>query len=388
MNDRPLVLHRVIGSDTHEYRTVTKTLAELQSLCRQHGIVVPPQRRPAKEPYLHALRDHFWATEHPGVPLPEQIEPMLLGDWNDLGEVETKALERDHSGYCVQEKHDGVRALLHVTEDGVRITGRAASEVTFRLSEFAANLPHLVQGFEHLIGTVLDGELVCPKAVVNTGDTVTNHPLQATVALLATTAENAARIQEEQDCKLRFVAFDLLRLNGSDKTSSPLRERLFFLETAFLTADNPHLDLIETHTQEKSLFHELVLAEAKEGTVWKKLDQPYQPGKRVRHWLKRKKGIEVEAEVTGFKPGTEGKGNADLVGAVEFSVREGDTLKPIAWVSNWTDDERRAMTNRENNFTTLNTGVIGKKAVIGGHDIAAKSGRIRHAKLVRWVDAA
>ena len=46
------------------------------------------------------------------------------------------------------------------------------------------------------------------------------------------------------------------------------------------------------------------------------------------------------------------------------------------------------MTNRENNFTTLNTGVIGKKAVIGGHDIAAKSGRIRHAKLVRWVDAA
>ena len=83
----------------------------------------------------------------------------------------------------------------------------------------------------------------------------------------------------------------------------------------------------------------------------------------------------------------ESKGNAELIGAVEFSVREGDTLKPIAWVSNWTDDERQVMTNRENNFPTLNPAVIGKKAVIGG-DIAAKSGRIRHAKLVRWLDAA
>ena len=363
---------------------MTKTLAELQALCLQHGIVVPPQRRPAKEPYLLALRDHIWAKENPDRPLPEQIEPMLLGDWNDLGEVETEALERDDSGYCVQEKADGVRALLHVTEDGVRITGRAVSEVTFRLGEFAANLPHLAKGFEHLVGTVLDGELVCPKATINTSATVTNHPLQAVVAILATSPENAARIQDEQDCKLRFVAFDLLRLNGNDKTLAPLRERLFFLESAFLTADNPHLDLVETHTQEKALFHELVLAEGKEGTVWKKLDQPYQTGKRVRHWLKRKKGIEVVAEVTGFKSGTAGKGNAELIGAVEFSVRDGHALKPIAWVSNWTDDERRAMTHRENDRTTIDPTVIGRRAVIGGHDLAAKSGRIRHAKLIRW----
>jgi len=367
---------------------VTKTLAELQTLCLQRGIAVSLQRRPAKEPYLHALRDHVWAKENSDQLLPEQIEPMLLGDWNDLDDDEAGDFERDNSGYCVQEKADGVRALLYVTENGVRITGRAVSEVTFRLSELTLNLPHLTTGFEHLIGTILDGELVCPKATIHTGGTVTNHPLQAAVAILATSLENAARIQNEQDCKLRFVAFDLLRLNGSDKTFSPLRERLFFLETAFLMAENPHLDLVETHTQEKALFHELVLAEGKEGTVWKKLDQPYHSGKRVRHWLKRKKGIEIEAEVTGFKPGTAGKGNADRIGAVEFSIRDGHALKPIAWVSNWTDDERRSMTNRENHSTTLHPAVIGKKAVIGGHDIAAKSGRIRHAKLIRWVDTA
>ena len=76
---------------------------------------------------------------------------MLLGDWNDLEDDDAGALERDQSGYCVQEKQDGVRALLHITEDGVRITGRDVSEVTFRLSEFAANLPHLATGFEQMI---------------------------------------------------------------------------------------------------------------------------------------------------------------------------------------------------------------------------------------------
>lgn len=367
---------------------MTKTLAELQALCHQHGIAIPPQRRPAKEPYLLALRDHFWAMENPGLPLPEQIEPMLLGDWKDLDTAGGDLIEEDQSGWCVQEKADGVRALLHVTEDGVRITGRTVSEVTFRLSEFAVNLPHLTKGFDHLVGTVLDGELVCPEAIVNTGDTVTNHPLQAAVAILATTPDNATRIQTEQNCQLRFVAFDLLRLNGSDKTTLPLRERLFFLESAFLTADNPHLDLAESHTADKALFHELVLTEGKEGTVWKHLGQTYEPGRRVRHWLKRKKGLEVEAEVSGFKLGTEGKGNADLVGAIEFSVRDGNALKPIAWVSSLSDHERQAMTNRDNGNVTLAPNVIGRKAVIGGHDIAAKSGRIRHAKLIRWVDAA
>ncbi|MBX9628708.1 MAG: hypothetical protein K2X82_33245 [Gemmataceae bacterium] len=366
---------------------MTKTLAELQALCRELGIVVAPPRRAAKEPYLLALRDHHWARENPGRPLPEQIEPMLLGDWNDLGDGEADALERDDSGYCAQEKHDGVRALLHVTPEGVRITGRTVSEVTFRLSEFAAHVPHLTAGFEPLVGTVLDGELVCPKAGIRTGDGVTSPPLQAAVAVLATTPANAVVIQTDQDCRLRFVAFDVLRFRGQDTTTEPLRDRLAKLEAVYLMAENPHLGLVETHVRDKALFHELVLAEGKEGTVWKQLSQPYEAGKRVRHWVKRKKGVEVEAEVTGFKPGTAGKGNADLVGAVEFSVREGAALRPIAWVSTWADRDRLAMTSRDDGRTSLNPALIGRRAVIGGHDVAAKSGRIRHARLVRWVDA-
>jgi len=41
---------------------------------------------------------------------------------------------------------------------------------------------------------------------------------------------------------------------------------------------------------------------------------------RVKHWIKRKKTLQIEGFVSGFKPGTPGKGNGSLVGAVEFSA--------------------------------------------------------------------
>jgi len=257
------------------------------------------------------------------------------------------------------------------------------------LSEFAANVPHLTAGFENLVGTVFDGELVCPRTTINTGDAVTAHQLQAAVAILATTPEKAKAIQDEQDCQLRFVAFDILRFRGKDTTIEPLRERLTILTTAYLLAENRYFGLTDTQSEDKALFHEMLIEEGKEGSVWKLLSQPYHPGKRVHHWLKRKKGIEVEAVVTGFKPGTAGKGNAHLVGAVEFSTTDANGVtKPIAWVSNWTNEERERLTRRDGETVTLDPTMLGKKALVGGHDIAGRSGRYRHARIIKWLDAA
>jgi ATP-dependent DNA ligase len=366
---------------------VTKTLAELKNLCDQLGIIVPPERRPAKEPYLLGLRDHIWAWEHPGQPLPEQIEPMLLGDWNDLTDEDAVAIEKDESGWCVQEKKDGVRALLHVTPVGVRITGRTISDMTFRLTEFQDNLPHLTGGFDDLVSTVLDGELLSPVTEVNTGDTTTASALQATVAILAAGPVKATAIQDRHDAHLRFHAFDVVRYRGEAIVHRPLADRLATLEVAYLSCTNPYVDLVPTNSAGKVVIHERLVAEGKEGTVWKNFDQPYQPGRRVRHWIKRKRGLEVEAVVTGFKPGTADRGNANLVGAVEFSIPEANDLpRPIAWVSSWTDEERQRMTSLEDGAVILAADYVGRRAVITGQDIAGKSGRIRHARIVRWLD--
>src|SRR5262249_26097245 len=163
--------------------------------------------------------------------------------------------------------------------EGVRITGRAVSEVTFRLSEFQANLPHLTTGFDHLVGTILDGELVCPAAVVDTGDTVTTHPLQAAVAILATSPENATAIQDRHGSRRWCGASAVLRSRGTAPPAEPLRERLTVLEAAYLAAENAHFVLAETHAADKVLFHELLIAEGREGSVWKRLDGRYEPGR-------------------------------------------------------------------------------------------------------------
>lgn len=365
-----------------------KTLAELQAECEVLGITVPSNGRPSKEPYIVALRDFHWEKEYPGQPLPSQIQPMLLADWEDLKEETAQNLESDHHAWIVQEKKDGVRALFHVDDFGVRITGRSMSEVNYRLSEYQANLPHLAQGLEAITGTILDGELVCPQSEVNTGNTISTSSLQATVAILATSPEKAVLIQKEDQTKLQFHVFDILKCLGQDVTALPLCERLEKLVQTLGQIDNPNIEMVPSFSVNKQAIHDRIIDQGGEGTVWKNASEPYQPGRRVKHWIKRKRGIHVEAFVTGFKLGTPGRGHGHLVGAVEFSIHDSKgQIKPIAWVSSWTDEERNRLTTKNHDgIPTLHPSCYERRAVIMAHDESGRSKRLRHARLKHWTE--
>jgi len=368
-------------------RMPVKNLAELQSECAALGISVNSSGRKDKRPWIQALQEFHWRKEHPGSPLPPQIQPMLLADWKDLDPDSAREIEKDDGGWVVQPKLDGVRALLHVEGGAVRITGRQFSEVTYRLAEFQGNLPHLTEELEVIDDTILDGELVCPSDTVNTGATTTGTALQAATAILATRPENAQRIQEEQDARLRFHVFDVLTHFGEDITTCTLRTRLEVLKDIVAEVENPYVELVPTCAADKVAFHDAIIAQGGEGTVWKRLDKPYEPGRRVAHWIKRKRSLQVEAVVSAFKPGNANRGNGHLVGAIEFSVPNGNgTVRPIAWVSNLTDDERRAMTRYDGEGgVTLNPEFLGRRAVLSGQDQSVKSRRIRHARIVKWL---
>lgn len=365
-----------------------RTLTELKTECIALELVVSTTGgRAGKRPYIVALRDHFWKSRHPNEPLPAQIMPMLLGSWDDLAPAEAAEIEQDHHAWCVQEKKDGVRALLHVGRDGVRVTGRTISQVSYRLSEFQANLPHLGAGLDRLAGSVLDGELVCPVAGIDTGRTITAHPLQAAVAILATNSNNAKLIQDRHQAHLRFHAFDLLSHLGRDVAHRPLADRLELLRRAAEAADNSHLEIVPTYVAAKAAFHDRIVESGGEGTVWKRLDSPYEPGERSRLWLKRKAELTVEAVVVGSKPATPGKGHEGLVGAVQFGLPlPNGSVKPIAWVSAWSDDQRRAMTRiGPTGDPVLDPAYLGRGALLIGQYQAARSGRLRHARLKLWI---
>ncbi len=362
-----------------------KNLANLQAECAALGIQVEAKGRASKEPYIAALRNFHWRKDHPHEPLPAQVMPMLLGSWEDLDEAEAEVIENDHHAWIVQPKMDGVRALLHVEENRVRITSRSVSEVTYRLSKLQDNLPHLCTGLSNLTGTILDGELVCPVSNLDTGSTITGTSLQATMAILATSPENSRRVQEAQDAHVRFHVFDILRYGGQEVTHLSLMERQECLEQAVRQTNNPFIETVPSFVVNKTAIHDRIISTGGEGTVWKKADAPYEPGRRVGHWIKRKRGIEIEAFVTGFKPGT--NGHAGLVGAVEFSVQDpnGPPI-PIAWITGWSDVERKEMTHiNSSGQAVLAPSYLGRKALITGQDLSAKSGRIRHVKIRQWL---
>jgi ATP-dependent DNA ligase len=362
-----------------------KNLAALQAECAALGLKVEAGGRTSKRPFIVALREYHWQKDHPGKPLPAQVMPMLLSDWADLEPDHAQAIEQGNHAWIVQPKLDGVRALLHIETGGVRITSRYVSEITFRLSEFQKNVPHLTPGLSGPAGTILDGELVCPVAAIDTGNTITATGLQAAVAVLSTTPENARRMQDRHRAHLRFHVFDMLQFRGKDLTPLPLVDRLDFLAQAVREADNPHLEMVPSFVIGKAAVHRSIIKTGGEGTVWKKVDQSYQPGRRVNYWIKRKRGIEMEAFVSGFKLGK--NGHAHVIGAVEFSIRDPDgTIRPIAWVSNWTDKERQAMTERaESGTVRLNSNCLGRRAIITGQEESARSRRIRHARVKQWV---
>lgn len=81
-----------------------KNLAELQAECATLGIKVETKGRASMEPYVDALRDHYWRKDHGDQPLPAQTAPMLLANWEDLDETEASEIEADGSGWLVQEK--------------------------------------------------------------------------------------------------------------------------------------------------------------------------------------------------------------------------------------------------------------------------------------------
>ncbi len=297
---------------------LSKSLFELQRLCSLKGLKVEQTRR--KRYYLERLRNEIWSCENPGERMPEQIQPMLLRNWEDLAEAERESLSAEDGRWIVQPKLDGVRVLIHIERGRIRITGRNWSDVTFRLSEYQENLPHLGSSFTDLENTILDGELVCPKDSVHTSTTQTTFSLQATTAILNASPELACRIQDDNRAHLQFHAFDIIRLRGQDLTPQPLSARLALLSSELSNIDDRHVRIVPSMSSNKLTFHHQLIEQGFEGSVWKQSISKYEPGKRVRTWIKRKRAEEITGFVSGFKSGT--RGNHKLIGTVQFSVRD------------------------------------------------------------------
>ncbi|HSO29477.1 MAG TPA: ATP-dependent DNA ligase, partial [Candidatus Sulfomarinibacteraceae bacterium] len=219
-----------------------------------------------------------------GLPFAPPLEPMLAKASDGLP---------DGDGWLYEPKWDGFRAIVFRDGDDVLTQSRDLKPLDRYFPELAAPLRASLPR-----RCVVDGEVVIARHGTLDFEALLLriHPAASRVAMLA--AESPAS----------FVAWDLLALDGEDLRSVPQGERRRRLEEV-LGAAAPPVHLTPA-TRDRALaadWFDRFEGAGLDGVVAKRLDAPYQPGRRA--MLKIKHQRTADCVVAGFRwhkngPGT------------------------------------------------------------------------------------
>jgi DNA ligase-1 len=231
----------------------------------------------------------------------------------------------DRSEWIAEWKWDGIRGQLIHRQGAIYLWSRGEELVTERYPEIvkaATSLPS---------GTVLDGEILAYED----GRPLPFARLQRRIGRQKLTAKVLA------EAPAVFMAYDLLEEKGEDLRPLPLRERRARLEA--LLRDKPQFPispLIPADTWEELAMARRESRERNvEGFMIKRLESPYQHGRKRGDWWKWKiDPFTVDAVLLYAHPG-HGK-RAALYTDYTFAVWKGEELLPVAKAySGLTDEE-------------------------------------------------
>lgn len=262
----------------------------------------------------------------------------------------------DSPDYIAQIKLDGMRAIVHITSDGLRIFSRSAGVADpTRPLEKTASLPHLAAlKFPEIVGTILDAEILIPG--------LDCAELAGTVHRKELNGDNT---------KVKLFVFDCLQINGKKITDKSLRHRLSELLSISHKLISEHIIILPyaTTPHQKRKLLDKVTAQNGEGIMLKRLESPYIEGARPANtWFKMKKSATYDCVVMGFSLGM-GKYNKQI-GAVKFGQYVEGKLIELGQASGMNDNIRRDMTFNPSKY-------LGQVVMIKGME-RLKSGSIRH----------
>jgi bifunctional non-homologous end joining protein LigD len=232
-------------------------------------------------------------------PMPEKIVPMM---------ARTGTLPRDDEEWAFEVKWDGVRAVCHSEPGRMRLHSRNLLDITPRYPEVG----RLNRALSHH-RAILDGEIVALDAEGKPSFGALQRRMhvgsESTVRRLA------------KEAPVTYIIFDLLWLDGHSLMDLPYTERRARLAELEL-GDNGRWrvpDYVAGHGQQLLSATD---QQGLEGVIAKRLDSPYEPGRRTPCWLKIKNVDRQEVVVGGWVPG-DGK-RRDRIGALLVGVREDD----------------------------------------------------------------
>jgi bifunctional non-homologous end joining protein LigD len=231
-------------------------------------------------------------------PMPERIAPMLAR----LGDLPPR--EED---WGFEVKWDGVRIVAFGEPGRLRLQGRNLNDVTARYPE--------VRGLTQQLGArraILDGEVVAfgPDGRPDFG--------RLQQRMHVTSDSRVKRLAASIPAV--YAIFDLLYLDGRSTMALPYQERRARLEA--LDLKGPAWQVPGYQRADGRALLEATLEQGLEGIVAKRLDSPYEPGRRSPGWVKVKNLQRGTFVVGGWIPG-EGR-RRERVGALLLGEREED----------------------------------------------------------------
>jgi len=208
--------------------------------------------------------------------LPEKIVPMEPV-------LEARPPEKDN--YLHSVKWDGVRQLVYVTRQGIRVHNRKLRDRTYVYPEL-----HLLKKLTRVNDVVLDGEVV---ALNEEG-----RPDFSLVMRRDNCGSPGAVEKGMERVPVFYMVFDLLYHKGENIMQLPLTSRLELLGKV-LPEQTSGIQLVP-HQEDGQILFQVTGELGMEGVVSKDKDSRYLPGAKSRLWIKAKHFKEMVVTVGGF----------------------------------------------------------------------------------------
>ena len=282
------------------------------------------------------------------------VQPMKA----KLSDISFLKAVSDDPVWGAGEKFDGYREVLYLGSGRNEMLSSLGNSHIDKVPQFKVVVPGLA-------GTVLDCEGMAPTRM-----------LEDNASCFKAYPENAIVWQEHYG-RAYLVAFDILRYRGLDITGNQFGSRRVVMEYVLMQLHSLGIPIMAERLvfRGKLDYYTSIVArsqsEGHEGVILKRMDAPYEPGRRSPNWLKVKREEEVIAIITGFTPGF-GKFEG-MIGSVVF---KGDGVEGAA--SGMDDAERLYMTEHPECY-------VGKKALFVGQ-AKTRHGALRHPRYKGLVD--
>lgn len=276
-----------------------RTMEELKSgpVWRSSKSKEKPETKSVATRFLHKRgekKNGKFVPEAKKAPSTNLVLPMLVSIAEDLPEGEE---------WTYEQKIDGIRVLAYVEEGSSALVTRLGNDKSAQFPEVSEALQNLAQK----LGTalILDGE-IC--AVDAKGHALGFQNMQNRIHL-----DNHEEIHIERgNTKVAFFVFDILMVGEDSLLKARWSDRREVLET-ILAKNKDKLIRLVLNDSNPDKMKKAADKEEWEGLIAKRTDSTYQPGKRVKTWLKWRTMARAEFLILGW---TEPRGTRTNMGSL------------------------------------------------------------------------